>query len=437
LPDAFRRPKVISRRGAPHDRPQDGGRDVRARGESRDYGALDRVAWDRAAVGWELVVEVVDGVEAELDLFEAEVEDHVLARIQAAQGGLSTPLKEALRRGVRAAVGDALARLRSRAGLPDELPPALVELARLQAASHRDPPELVDAWLVGQEVFWNRFALTAEQTLPDTALCWEVAKAARRQLSGYVACLSRLFRSAWEAELARAAGLQDDARLEAVSRALDGHWVDTAELGYDLGYFHIAVVAETPQAVDALARRTERQLLLVTVPGGGTWGWLGGRSRISDRELDAVIAWQRGREDSVVAFGEPAAGIAGFAASHLEALEARTIAAATGQRAVRFADLRVLAAVLRDRELANRFVERELGELDQPDERTRELRATLRVYLEHSQSISATAALRRRDRKTIVRQLRSAERLIQRRVSDRSDELLIALRIADILRSRA
>ena len=66
----------------------------------------------------------------------------------------------------------------------------------------------------------------------------------------------------------------------------------------------------------------------------------------------------------------------------------------------------------------------------------RELRATLRAYLEHSQSVSATAALRRRDRKTIVRQLRSAERLIRHRVSDRSDELLMALRVADILRQR-
>jgi sugar diacid utilization regulator len=158
---------------------------------------------------------------------------------------------------------------------------------------------------------------------------------------------------------------------------------------------------------------------------------------MSDGELDAVVDWQRSREDGPVAFGESAAGIAGFAASHQQALEARTIAAATGQRAVRFADLRLLAAVLRDQELAKGFIERELRELDHPNERMYELRATLRAYLEHSQSISATAALRRRDRKTIVRQLRSAERLIHHRVSDRSDELLMALRIGDILRSRA
>jgi hypothetical protein len=80
-------------------------------------------------------------------------------------------------------------------------------------------------------------------------------------------------------------------------------------------------------------------------------------------------------------------------------------------------------------------IERELGELDRSTERMRELRETLRAYLEHSQSVSATAALRRRDRKTIGRQLRFAEQLIHHRVSERSDELLIALRVAEILQN--
>jgi DNA-binding PucR family transcriptional regulator len=158
---------------------------------------------------------------------------------------------------------------------------------------------------------------------------------------------------------------------------------------------------------------------------------------MSDGELDAIVEWQRTREDGEAAFGEPAVGLTGFAASHRQALEARTIAAATGQGVVRFADLRLLAAVLRDGELAKEFVERELGELDRPSGRMRELRATLRAYLEHGQSIATAAALRRRDRKTIVRQLRAAERLIDRTVTDRSDELLVALRIAEILHRRS
>jgi sugar diacid utilization regulator len=142
------------------------------------------------------------------------------------------------------------------------------------------------------------------------------------------------------------------------------------------------------------------------------------------------------RREGQVAFGEPAAGIAGFAASHHQALEARAVAGATNQDAVRFADLRLLVALLRDSDLAKGFIERELGELDDPGERMGELRKTLRAYLEHGQSVSATAAVRSRDRKTIERQLRSAELLIHHRVSDRCDDLLVALRIADIFRHR-
>jgi hypothetical protein len=387
---------------------------------------------DRAAV-WPRVAEVVDAVEAELDVLVTSVEDRVRARIQATNGGPSTAPDETLRRGVSAAVRDALARLRSQAEPPHELPPDLTELARLCAGSGCDLPELADPWLVGQEVFWDGFHVAAERTLADTTLCWDVIKAARVRLSGHAARLSRLFRSAWERECARLSGIEEDPRLQAVLRALDGQWVDAGELGYDLACHHIAVVADEPPQIDAVARRTNRQLLRVQAPDGGTWGWLGGRTRISEDDLDALIASHHS-SGVRVAFGEPAEGIAGFAASHHQALEAKAIAVATDQDAVRFADFRVLIAVLRDGDLAKEFIERELGELAGPTERMCELRETLRAYLEHSQSVSATAALRRRDRKTIERQLRWAEQLIQHRVSERSDEVLIALRVADILR---
>ena len=392
-------------------------------------------AEDRGAV-WTNVAEVVVEVEADLEVLVTSVEDRVVARIQATDGVLSATIQQALRRALSATVRDALARLRSEAELPQELPPDLIELARLCAAARCDLTELADAWLLGQEVFWDRFQMVAERTLEDPAVRWDVIKAARARLRGHAARVSGLFRRACESEVARAAGIHADSRLRAVSRALDGQWVDAGELGYDLAYHHIAAVADASPPLFALARRTERELLVVEAPDGAVWGWLGGRTGISDPDLDALIAWQNSGE-SQVAFGEPATGIAGFAASHHQALEARTIAAATGQHAVRFADVRLLIALLRDGDLAREFIERELGELDDPSERMAELRETLRAYLEHGQSVSATAAVRRRDRKTIERQLRSAELLIHHRVSDRSDALLVALRVSDILRHQA
>ena len=390
---------------------------------------------DRGAV-WVLVAKVVDALGAELDVLVASIEDRVTARLQAANGEPATALHEPLHRAISAAVRDALARLRSQAELPQELLPDLIELAGLCASSTCEAAGLADVWLASQEVFWDRFQIVAERTLADTALCWEVVKAARLRLSGHAARLSGLFLRACQRESARGNGIDEDSRLQVVLRALDGQWVEPGDLGYDLAGHHIALVADASPLLDTVARRTKRQLLRVQAPEGGTWGWLGGPTRIPDGDLDALIA-SHGSSDIRVAFGEPAEGIAGFRVSHQQALEARAVAVATDQRAVRFADFRLLIAVLRDSDLANEFIERELGELARASERMHELRETLRAYLEHSQSVSATAALRRRDRKTIERQLRSAEQLIHHRVSDRSDEVLIALRVAEILRPGA
>jgi hypothetical protein len=387
---------------------------------------------DDRGVVWAAVAEVADAVEAELDALVASIEDRILARLQQVNGGPPAELRDALRRGVSAATRDALARLRFQAELPQELPPGLVELARLFADSRWELAGLADAALAGQEVFWDRFQVVAEETLANTAACWEVVKAARMRLTGNPARLTGMFRDACERESARGPGVDEDARLRAVLRALGGEWVDPADLGYDLASHHIALVADATPSLDAAARRTQRQLLSVQAPDGDVWGWLGGSTRLSDEDLDMLAS-----DDSSggsLALGEPAEGIVGFAISHHQALEARAVAVAVNQPTVRFGDFRLVIAVLRDGDLAKGFIERELGDLDRPGERMHELRETLRAYLEHSQSVSVTAALRQRDRKTIERQLRSAEQLIHHHVSDRSDEVLIALRVAEILR---
>jgi hypothetical protein len=150
---------------------------------------------DRGAVWASVaeVAEVADGVEAELDVLVASIEDRLVARMRATNGVRSPAFHEALRRGVSAGVRDALARLRSQAELPQELLPDLIELARLCADSGCELAGLPDAWLEGEEVFWDRFQVVAERTLADTALCWDVIKAARERLRGHPARVSSLF----------------------------------------------------------------------------------------------------------------------------------------------------------------------------------------------------------------------------------------------------
>lgn len=232
----------------------------------------------------------------------------------------------------------------------------------------------------------------------------------------------------------RVVDISDPTRWAAVVGALRGRWPEPDELGYDLAYHHLALVADRSLALDALARMAERELLRVPVPGGGVWGWLGGEQEISDTDLDALVVWQRAQAGRV-GFGEPRRGIVGFAESHRQAREAAAIAQALGEPVVRFADVMLPVALLREPFLAHSFVERELGVVARPDQRMQELRVTLCAYLEHGQSVSAAAASLRCARKTIQRRLHAAERLLRRHVDDRSGELLVALRMTDLLRT--
>lgn len=382
-----------------------------------------------------MLAEVATRLEADLEAFASDFVDRVLPHVQATCLVPPATMEDYLRRGVVIGARDALSRLHSEVDGPREFPQDLFRLAGLVRDQRSELAELADTWMAGQEVFWECFESMAERTLDDAVLRWEVVKAARATLSGYSLELYKLFRTAMDGASPGDVEVNGGSKLEAVSRALRGTWVDTGELGYDLDNHHVAVVADTSLPLKQLAERTGRHLLKVHAPGGGVWGWLGGQARLPDAELDGLVAWQRSG-DGRVAFGEPAKGVTGFSVSHDQALEAGNIAFATNDRVVRFADVRLLIALMRDTQLAKGFVERELGELGHPGTRMTELRATLRVYLEQGQRVSTTAALRHRDRKTILRQLHSAERLIRHYVCERSDEVLIALRAAEILRRR-
>lgn len=272
-------------------------------------------------------------------------------------------------------------------------------LGALEAMAPAMPEE---GQLVGETASWSEFGAATEKVLESAV------------------------------QLARAAGVADPTGWAAAVGALQGRWADPSELGYDLAYDHLAVVADGPSVLECLARRADRQLLEVPLPGGGVWGWLGGHQRISDAELDGLVVWQRG-QPGWVAFGEPASGMAGFAESHWQAREAAAIAQALGQPSVRFADVLLPIALRRDPDLAQSFVERELGVLARPTERMEQLRSTLCAYLEHGQSVSAAAAALQCDRKTIQRRLHAAEQLLCRYVDDRSGELLVALRTIGLL----
>ena len=117
--------------------------------------------------------------------------------------------------------------------------------------------------------------------------------------------------------------------------------------------------------------------------------WVSTKGDVPSRVLDELRFRTATAPGVRVAIGEPARGIAGFRASHLEALEAQRIArmAARPEGSItRY--LRHLAARARDggRRPARAFVARELGRLASGDETTRRLAATVRTYLDENGS---------------------------------------------------
>lgn len=75
----------------------------------------------------------------------------------------------------------------------------------------------------------------------------------------------------------------------------------------------------------------------------------------------------------------------------------------------------------------------ELGPLGEADARTELLRLTLRTYFDTGQNAAATAARIRVHERTVAYRLRSIENRLGFPITERRDELSIALRLAEVL----
>ena len=99
---------------------------------------------------------------------------------------------------------------------------------------------------------------------------------------------------------------------------------------------------------------------------------------------------------------------------------------------VPFSSVSLLATLSPDSFRLRRFVARELGELAADDPSTRELRRTLRTYLE-TRNAKAAASQLVIARNTVFYRLRRAEELRGMRIDERQLELRVALLLVDVM----
>lgn len=222
-------------------------------------------------------------------------------------------------------------------------------------------------------------------------------------------------------------------RAELIERLIGGEALDATDLGYDFNGWHLGAIAKGPGALvalKALARSLDRRLLAVERDGQAVWAWLGGREPVQPDEVDPVIAdWP---PEVRLALGESAEGPTGWRLTHRQARAALPIALHGSDPFVRYADVALLASILRDDLLATSLRELYLKPLERERDGGETLRETLRAYFACERNVSSAAAMLGVQRHTVSNRLRVVEERVHRSLGNVIDEFDAALRIEEL-----
>lgn len=247
-------------------------------------------------------------------------------------------------------------------------------------------------------------------------------------------------RARWEAgrEAERRRTIEDLLAGKTVSEA-----AASAALGYGLARYHqaFAVVADDRHVTGADLQRCAEDLsralaadgwLSLTLVPRQVWAWAAWRTEPPAGHTDQARRL-RPPTGIRVGAGPVAFGPEGLRRSHLGAVEAVRIAAATGAGWwCDHDDARTLSLATADGEQARWYAEDVLGPLLTGGDRTRELRETLRAYLASDRSPQAAAERLYVARNTVTYRVHKAEELLGRPIGDPM-ELRLALEIAHAL----
>jgi PucR C-terminal helix-turn-helix domain/GGDEF-like domain len=362
-----------------------------------------------------------------------EIVERVLVRVRAIGGvgaGADAEYLEGLRRAVATAIDHTIEAAAAPEDRPLQVPQAILAQARL-AARRRTPLETVlRRYLAGHAVLGDLVAEEAERRAVAPALLRRVLRAQAAETDRVLAVISGTYRQ--EAESARPVS-GDRRRTGRVRRLLDGELLDPAGLGYDLERWHVGMVARGPAAGEALAALTaHRDATRLIVPGddGLLWAWLGFRER-PDPLATTPAPQEATGEGRGVGIGEPARGRPGWRLTHEQAHAALSVAARGGDPVVRYADVALLAAALRDELLVVSLRSLYLDPLDGDGGNGEVLRRTLRAYLDADRNVSSAAAALGVNRNTVTNRLRTIEMRIGHLRPSVLGSLSLALQLDD------
>jgi len=329
-------------------------------------------------------------------------------------------------------------------------PAAALEEARRRAQRGTALTALLRAYRLGHTVFLDWvFHELARQSHDDAKLLTAATMDLSKIVAGYVDQTSEEIVAAYATMRENWLRNRSAVRAARIRDLLSGQLVTVtateATLGYRLRQHHLGVVCWTgaeaagvdnitrlERAVSHIAAQTAAGADPVFLPRDEStaWAWL--PLGIRDR-FDAAAASAADLDgDLHVAFGDVAAGVAGFRLTHQQALAARAVALAGGSppRVVSYAELAPVAMMLGSEDLLRAWVLSTLGGLAADDEHHARLRETLLVFLDTGGSYKTTAERLTLHKNTVQYRIRKAEESLGRPVGDHRHDVELALQAA-------
>jgi hypothetical protein len=362
-----------------------------------------------------------------------ELEAAVTTRVHAIDDPRAVPdpaYGQGLIGAIRAAVEYSLTGLEAGERRPPAPPTEILAQARLDARDGISLDTVTRRYLAVNTLFGDFLFQEAAQEEVPASVC-------RRLLGVQATRLDELLAAVGTEHAREARNLPTNAaerRRESVKRLLAGELINQKELGYELDAEHLALMARGDAAKELLrgvASRLDRQLLVVRREEEPVWAaWLGGRrSIVAEEVMDAICATPT-ETPVFVAVGEPAAGLEGWRFSHAQAKAALPLAERRGS-VVRFLDVALQAAILRDELIATTLRRSYLEPLQAVRDGGELARTTLRAYFAAERNVSATAAALGVDRRTIRNRLAAIEELLGKPLNGSTADMEISLRLDD------
>lgn len=333
-------------------------------------------------------------------------------------------------------------------------PPALA-VAFVRMLVHRGlPPEtLVQTYRIAHGAFWRTLVGELRRAIADPTELATALEHGAAYMFAFIDALTDAAQRRYADERAQWVRSSDAVRAQTIRELLDGVPLDPEAAGRRLRYAldreHLALVAWSPLGPAVAVPGIERALrdlvapldagppLLTTVGHGLVAAWLGRRRGFDPAAVRELRPAADAPTEPALAIGGPAHGPDGFRHAHAEAMHARRVAQLRGGApgsVTAYADVAVAALATADHEQARRFVASRLGPLAADTARARRLATTLETYLEERASPRRTAVRLGIHENTAAARVRAAEDALPAPVEGQVTELLLALRLAPVVR---